>query len=67
MRRYRVDLSVLDIDKREEAYDLLNGYAFFTERIISKNGLEAVIVNWNSVEDFENSPIFPKGCPCVPI
>ena len=65
MLRYRVDLSSLDMDKRVEACNLLRDYSYFIERVISENGLEAVIVNWDSPEDFINSPVFPKGCPCT--
>ena len=65
MARYRVDLSGIDINKREEICDLLRDYSFFIERVIVKHSLEAVIVNWDSPEDFESSPIFPKGCPCT--
>ena len=65
MLRYHVDLSSLDVSKRNEAYQLLDDYSFFAERVIGKNGLEAVIVNWDLSEDFESSPIFPKGCPCT--
>lgn len=65
MPRYRVDLSSLDPLKREEAFETLDKNSFFAERVIGKNGLEAAFVNWNLSEDFESSPIFPKGCSCV--
>lgn len=65
MLRYRVDLSSLDASKREEACILFDGYSFFVERVIGKDGLEAAIVNWDLQEDFESSPVFPKGCQCV--
>lgn len=65
MQRYRVDLSNLEPSKREEAFEILNQNSFFAERVIGKNGLEAAIVNWDLPKDFENSPIFPKGCPCT--
>lgn len=65
MQRYRVDLSSLEPSKREEIFELLDSYSHFAESVIGKNGLEAVIVNWTSSEDFESSPVFPKGCPCV--
>lgn len=65
MTRYHVDLSGIDTDKREEVYRLLDDYSHFTECVIGKDGLKAVIVNWDSPEDFESSPVFPKGCPCT--
>ena len=65
MARYRVDLSGIDINKREEVCDLLRDYSNFIERVIVENSLVAVIVNWDSPEDFESSPVFPKGCPCT--
>ena len=65
MQRYRVDLSSLEPSKREEAFELPDGYSHFAECVISEGKLEAVIVNWDSSEDFESSPVFPKGCPCV--
>ena len=65
MARYRVDLSGIDTSKREEICDLLNDYSNFIERVIVEHSLEAVIVNWDSTEDFESSPVFPKGCPCT--
>ncbi len=67
MARYRVDLSGIDTDKREEIYQLLDSYSHFAECVISGNVLEAVIVNWDSPEDFESSPVFPKGCQCTRI
>ncbi len=65
MQRYCVDLSSLSPSEREEACELLSGFSHFIERIIGKNGLEAVIVNWTSPNNFESSSVFPKGCPCV--
>ncbi len=65
MARYHVDLSGIDTDKREEVCDLLRDYSNFIERVIVENSLVAVIVNWDSPEDFESSPVFPKGCPCT--
>lgn len=67
MARYRVDLSGIDTNKREEICDLLRDYSFFIERVIVEHSLEAVIVNWDSTEDFETSPVFPKGCQCTRI
>ncbi len=65
MKRYHVDLTSLSPPKREEAFELIDGFSHFTERIIGENGLEAAIVNWTSSTDFESSIVFPKGCPCV--
>ncbi|MDE6617145.1 MAG: hypothetical protein K2K35_11305 [Lachnospiraceae bacterium] len=64
MQRYRVDLTSIEISKREEVFKLLDGYSFFAERIIGSNGLEAAIVNWTSEEVFKKSLVFPKGCDC---
>lgn len=67
MERYRVDLSGIDVSKREEIYHLLDSHSHFAECVINGNSLEAVIVNWASPEDFESSPVFPKGCQCTRI
>lgn len=65
MKRYYVDVSGLDVNKKQEVYQLLDDYSYFTEIVQNNNNLEAIIVNWSSPNDFEGSPIFPKGCPCT--
>ena len=65
MTRYYVDLTSLNTNKREEVCDLLRDYSHFIERVIGENGLEAVIVNWDSSKNFETSSVYPKGCPCT--
>lgn len=67
MQIYHVDLSSIEPSKREETFEVLDKNSFFASRVIGKSGLEAAIVNWDLSEDFESSPIFPKGCPCTRI
>lgn len=64
MPQYIVDLTPLEHAKREEAYALLRDFSFAATRIINNRELEAAQITWNSPEDFESSPIFPKGCSC---
>lgn len=63
-KRYIVDLRPLELTKREETYNLINGFAFMCTRILGKSGLEGASVIWDLQEDFTQSPLLPKECPC---
>ena len=63
MKRYLVDLTSLDMDKRLSTCDLIEKNAFIVKPILGNNGIECLDVFWDSPEDFPNSSIYPKGCP----
>ena len=67
MATFLVDLTSLDENKRDEAFQLMNDYSEMAFRVISKGKMEAAQVVWTSPEDFESSPVFPKGCQCTRI
>lgn len=64
MPRYIVDLRSLEPEERDAAFILLRDYSFLAARIMGKSGLEGADVIWDSQQDFQTSPIYPKGCPC---
>lgn len=66
MSMFLVDLESLNEDEREEAFQLMKGFSENAFRVLDKHGkTKAAQVIWTSSEDFESSPIFPKGCPCT--
>lgn len=67
MATFLVDLTSLDENKRDEAFQLMNDYSEMAFRVIRKGKMEAAQVVWTSPEDFESSPVFPKGCQCTRI
>jgi len=67
MAMFLVDLTSLDENKRDEAFQLMNDYSEMALRVINNGKTEAAKVIWTSPEDFENSPVFPKGCQCTRI
>lgn len=64
MKRYLLDLTSLDMDKRLSTYDLIEKNAFIVKSILGDNGIECLDIFWDSPEDFPDSSIYPKGCPC---
>ena len=40
MKRYYVDVSGLDVNKKQEVYQLLDDYSYFTEIVQNNNNLE---------------------------
>ncbi len=67
MATFLVDLTSLDENNRDEAFQLMNDYSEMAFRVISNGKMEAAQVVWTSPEDFESSPVFPKGCQCTRI
>ncbi len=67
MATFLVDLTSLDENKRDEAFQLMNDYSEMAFRVINKGKTEAAQIVWTSPEDFESSPVFPKGCQCTRI
>ena len=65
MAMFLVDLTTIDENKREEAFQLMNDYSEMALRVINNGKTEAAKVIWTSTEDFESSSVFPKGCKCT--
>lgn len=64
MKIYNVDLRDISQEHREEIISDLEKVAFMVQRLLGPGGTFGVKVFWDSEEDFQESPVFPKGCPC---
>lgn len=67
MAMFLVDLTTIDENKREEVIKQIRQYSGeLVLRVVDKHGkMEGAKVVWTSPEDFESSPVFPKGCQCT--
>lgn len=64
MLLYEVNLRSLSPQERLKTYKLLDNYSYFATEIIESGVLVGAKVYWESSENFQTSPVYPKGCPC---
>jgi len=63
--RYRVDLTSLSLTDRQVAFQNMKTVAWGVYQVLGPSGLEGVDVIWDLPDDFQTSPVFPKGCRCI--
>lgn len=64
MKVYDIDLRGLSQERREEIISDLDRAAFMIQRSLGPGGTIGIKVFWDSENDFLESSVFPKGCPC---
>lgn len=62
---YLVDLTSLPVSERTAAVEKIRSLAWETYDVFDKYVLVSVKVMWNRKEDFQSSPVFPRGCSCI--